>query len=184
MLTGTLFQYDMITARITNSRFHKRIQEAIARARSEKRLHIHIDALTADEVNIRPGQYMSSVIAFVSTWIEVETADSLLAHVSRQVLDLELAYAAFCGLSHVVIPSPKFQENIAEYAQAINTALSRATYMQLLIQLSIDDWVGDENSLTENVMYDAFSAWDSWNTIRTVCKYNTQLAIGKPCTPP
>ena len=172
-------QYDMISSRITNSRFCKRIQDTLAQARSEQRVHVHIEPLTADEVNIQPGHYVPSVVALASPWIEVDATDRLLAHVSRQILDLELSYAAFCGISHVVLAGPRQRENIAEYAQAIATALAHATYMQLLIQLPIDDWVGDENSVTENLAYDAFSAWNSWNTIRTVCKYNAQLGIGK-----
>lgn len=169
----------MISSRITNTRFYKRIQDTLAQARSEKRVYVHIEPLTADEVNIQPGHYVSNVVAFASPWVEVDAADRLLAHVSRQILDLELSYAAFCGISHVVLAGPRQRENIAEYAQAIGTALGHATYMQLLIQLPIDDWVGDETSVTENLAYDAFSAWNSWNTIRTVCKYNTQLGIGR-----
>jgi protein arginine N-methyltransferase 5 len=170
----------MITVPITNSRFHKRVLHTLSQAASEKRSHVHIEALTASEVNLHPGQHIAGVIAFASTWIEVESADPLYAHVSKQILDMELAYAAFCGLGHVVIAGPKTRQNIAEYAQAINTALSHSTYMQLLIQLSIDDWLGDEESIAENLLYDPFSVWDAWNTIRTVCRYNTQLTIGRP----
>jgi protein arginine N-methyltransferase 5 len=168
----------MITAPITNSRFHKRVRHALARAASEKRSHVQIDPLTADEVNLHPGQHIAGVIAVASSWIEVESSDPLYAHVSKQVLDMELAYAAFCGLGHVIVAGPKNRQNVAEYAQVISAALSHSTYMQLLIQLPIHDWVGDENTVTENLLYDPLSAWDAWNTIRTVCRYNAQLAIG------
>jgi protein arginine N-methyltransferase 5 len=168
----------MITGRITNSRFRTRIQEALARARSESRAYVHIEGLAADEVNIQPGQYIGNFIGFAAPWIELDSPDPLLAHVSKQVLDLELAYGAFCGLGHVVIAGPKYRPNVAEYAQAISGALSHSTYMQLLVQLSIDDWIGDEDSIAQNADYDPLSAWDAWNTLRTVCKYSNLLALG------
>ena len=168
----------MVTSRITNSKFHRRVQDTIARARHEGRATVHIEGLTADEVNLRPGAFISGLIAFVSPWIELDASDSLVAHVSKQILDLELAYAAFCGLGHVVIAGPKRQGDVAAFAQAISTALSHGSYMQLLIQLPVDEWTGDEANAAANVSYDAFSAWDAWNTIRSVCKYNAQLAVG------
>jgi len=168
----------MVTGCISNSRFHKRILRTTEQARSERRRHVHIKGLTADEVNLAPGPHISGVISLVSPWIEIESTDPLIAHISKQVMDIELAYAAFCGLGHVVIPGPKIRSDVAAYAQAISTALSHSAYMQLLIQFSIDEWVGDEDNLSENMLYDSLSAWDAWNTIRTVCRYNTQLAVG------
>ncbi|KAA8896874.1 PRMT5 arginine-N-methyltransferase-domain-containing protein [Sphaerosporella brunnea] len=175
--------YDMITGSITNSRFHKRVLRTLAQAASEKRLQVHLDPLTADDVNLHPGPHISGVIAVTSSWIEVESPDPLYAHVSKQVLDMELAYAAFCGLGHVVVGGPKTRQNIAEYAQAISAALSHSTYMQLLIQLPIDDWVGDREALTTNLLYDPLSAWDAWNTIRTICRYSAQLTIALEIPP-
>jgi len=168
----------MITGRISNSRFHKRILQTIKQARSEQRQHIHLEGLAADEVNVTPGPHISGVIALVSPWIEIESSDPLVAHISKQVLDIELAYAAFCGLGHVVVPGPKVRSDVAAYAQAISTALAHSTYMQILIQFPIDEWVGAKDDMAENILYDPLSAWDAWNTIRTVCRYSTQLAIG------
>jgi protein arginine N-methyltransferase 5 len=169
----------MVTARITNSKFQTRVMAAMGQARANNRPHVHIDALTDDEVNIYPGLHVSNVIALASPWVEIDINDPLLSHVSKQVLALELAYAAFCGLSHVIIPGPNGRENAGEYAQAIQNALSYGTYLQLLVQLPIDDWVGDDSSGAGNLVYDPFSAWDVWNTIRTVCKYHSMLSIGE-----
>lgn len=168
----------MVTSRITNSKFHKRVQESIARARADARPTAHIDGLTFDEVNLRPGSFVSGIIGTVSPWIEIDSLDPIVAHAGKQVLELELAYAAFCGLGHVIVPGPRRQGDVAAFAQAISTALAHGTYMQLLVQLPVDDWAGDEGNSAENSSYDAFSSWDAWNTIRTVCKYSSQLTIG------
>lgn len=139
----------------------------LEQAVNDKRRHIHIDSLNANEVNIAPGNSVNSAIAFASPWIEIDSSDPLVAHVSKQCLDIELAYAAFCGFSQVVLPGPKSPESIAEYSQAVHQALGHSAYVQLLIQIPAH--YSSSNEL---------SAWDTWNSIRTVCKYSSQLGVG------
>lgn len=103
-----------------------------------------------------------------SPWIQVDSEDPLFAHVSKQVLDIELAYAAFCGMQQVIIPGPKSSTDVGGYALAINQALSHSPYMQILIQLPMADSSSDP-----------FAVWDAWNTVRTVCRYHNLLGVGK-----
>lgn len=167
-------QYDMVGAQITNSTFRTRIEAALTNARLDSRWHPRLEGLDADEVNMEPGDHMGGVVAFASSWIEVDAADSLLAHVSKQALEMELAYAAFCGLAHVVIPGPRSRESASEYAQAVSNALSHGPYMQILVQIPMV-----EQDPAKMVADDDLSAWDTWHTIRSICKYHSQLAVGK-----
>lgn len=168
-------QYDMITTHITNINFRTRVEESIFSARTENKSHFHIESLDATEVNLHPGDHISQVIAFTSSWIDLDSDDSLVAHVSRQVLIHELEYAAFCGASNVVIAGPKRRTNVAQYAQVISAALTTGAYMQLLVHLPMAEEEGSVANAGE--AYDEFAMWDVWNTIRTVCKYNSRLSL-------
>ncbi|TGZ76752.1 Skb1 methyltransferase [Ascodesmis nigricans] len=159
------FGYDVISTRISNSSFQARVKATLEQAVIDKRRHIRIDSLTADEVNIAPGNHVNVAIAFVSPWIEVDSTDPLIAHASKQALDLELAYAAFCGVSQVVLPGPQSPETAAEYAQTVNEVLNHSAYMHLLVQMPT------------HYSSDDLSAWDTWNSIRTVCNYSSQLGL-------
>jgi len=85
-----------------------------------------------------------------------------------------------------------------QYARAISEALSVAINLQIeillpmtdqpgsdvdesmgsLTQLARDDYVGDLRKETARKP-DMYGSWDAWNVIRTVCKYNARLFVGK-----
>ncbi|KAH8154742.1 uncharacterized protein LAJ45_01273 [Morchella importuna] len=167
--------YDMITTYITNANFRARIEQATSGAHADNKAHLYIPSLDAEEVNIHPGEHIPQVIAFTSSWIDLDSEDPLFAHVSRQVLAHELEYAAFCGVSTVVIEGPKRKTNVAQYAQIIHTTLLKGSYTQIHVHLPMTE---EEGVATNNgEIYDEFSMWDVWNTIRTVCKYNARLSL-------
>ena len=165
----------MITTFITNTNFRSRINQILLNAAAEKRTHMKIDSLDAEEVTVHPGDHISQVIGFASPWLEFDSDDSLVSHVSKQALLYELDYAGFCGIGNVVISGPRKKENVSQFAQVVNTALSASGYAHLLILLPLAE---KPSSVVEGDKYDEFSAWDTWNTIRTVCKYNSRLSLG------
>ncbi|CUS13596.1 unnamed protein product [Tuber aestivum] len=166
--------YDMITTFITNTNFRSRINQVLLNATAEKRTHMRIDSLDAEEVTVHPGDHISQVIGFVSPWLEFDSDDLLVSHVSKQALLYELDYAGFCGIGNVVISGPRKKENVPRFAQIISTALSANGYAHLLILLPLAE---KPSCTAEGDEYDEFSAWDTWNTIRTVCKYNPRLSL-------
>lgn len=172
----------MITTYITNANFRTRIEQATSGAHADNKAHLYIPSLDAEEVNIHPGEHIPQVIAFTSAWIDLDSEDPLFAHVSRQVLAHELEYAAFCGVSTVVIEGPKRKTNVAQYAQIIHTTLLKGSYTQIHVHLPMTEGEGVATSNGE--VYEEFSMWDVWNTIRTVCKYNARLSLGTYPTPP
>jgi protein arginine N-methyltransferase 5 len=119
---------------------------------------------------------------------------------------MEIEYAAFCGVGNVIIPGPRRHSNgrddtsgLVQYARAIQEALSVGTYVNVAIHIPMYDQgethtkdpIGElapfarENYCSAidqvNAAKDAelFSTWDSWNTIRSVCNYNSRLSVGK-----
>jgi protein arginine N-methyltransferase 5 len=109
---------------------------------------------------------------------------------------LEVAYAAFCGVVNLVVPGPRAKNGtngVAQYARAIKQALSTGAYVQFHILMpvdfskpSIEEDLGDltrfvrpEYAANATQMPDSFASWDAWNTIRSICKYNSRLSVGK-----
>ncbi|KAF2747247.1 protein arginine N-methyltransferase HSL7 [Sporormia fimetaria CBS 119925] len=199
--------YDMITAPITNSHFHGRVLELLGsynQALADSSLPSDaqplplIPALEPSDTNLGPTDSISQLVVFASSWIDLSSPDPVIAYLSRQVLNLEIAYAAFCGVVTLVIPGPRLSHGsngVAQYARAIKEALSSGGYLQVHILMPMDSCrsadsqedVGDlarfarpeylSGSSAQAGRPGPFRSWDAWNTVRSVCKYNNRLSI-------
>ena len=88
-------------------------------------------------------------------------------------------------------------DGFSQFARAVKEALGTGAYIQLHIQMPMDGTaIADENedlghlsrfadSEFSHQQHDgvtklnAFSSWDAWNVIRSVCKYHGRLSVGK-----
>ena len=160
-----------------------------------------IPPLTPLDTPLTPGDIVSQLIAVSSPWIDLCSPDPLISNISRQVLNIEIAYASFCGVSNVVIPGPRLRgsgsmesDGLIQYARAIQEALTMTGYLHMAIHLPMygyeekRDNMGDlmlfarhqeSISADTNKEMDLFETWDAWNLIRSVCKYNSRLSVGK-----
>lgn len=201
----------MLTTPITTSSFHSRVlllhANHLDKLNTQAQLQLPtpiISSLSSTDTPLSPGDAISQLLGIVSPWIDLCSPDPLIYSLSRQVLDLEIAYAAFCGFGNVIIPGPKLHynqlhgEGIMQYALAIQEALGASNYLQIEIKLSIidngefekddvedslayrarEEYIGTSEGVKKNKM-DEFGTWDAWNIIRTVCKYNSRLFVGK-----
>jgi protein arginine N-methyltransferase 5 len=202
----TLAQYDMLTAPITNDHFHSRVlrllssyNQAIddASIPPEAQPLPLIPALESKDTDLGPSDTISQLVTFTSSWIDLSSPDPVIAYLSRQVFNLEMAYAAFCGVTTVVIPGPRLSHGpsgVAQFARAVKEALSGGMYLQLHIQIPMDNSrpreaeedLGDLSRFTRpqyveptSARVGPFSFWDAWNTLRSVCKYHNRLSLGK-----
>lgn len=163
-----------------------------------------IPPLDPDDTPLTPGDLASSLIAYSSPWIDLGSADPLISNISRQVLSLEVAYAAFCGINNIIIPGPRHLggqtdgNGVIQYARAIKECLNISGYINISLHIPMYDaedaskkdlMIGDlapfarehptpEVSSGEDSV-DLFGAWDAWHAIRSVCKYNSRLSVGK-----
>lgn len=205
----------MLTTPITTPHFHSRVlallsnhlSELVAEDANPSGRQIPapvIPALSPVDTPLTPGDVISQLLAVASSWIDLCSPDPLIYNLSRQVLCLEIAYAAFCGIGNILIPGPKLHHRnlhgggLTQYARAIQEALAAGNYLQIHIMLPIldhpdtdnDDEMGSlvpfarEEYLGETLedrprKADIFGTWDAWNLIRTVCKYNVRLCVGK-----
>src|SRR5579862_3149458 len=215
-------QYDILTTPITNPYFHSRILALLSSHLSQLTAGQNTSTTTKSpssnnllppvvpplmpvDTPITPNETLPHLIAVASPWIDLCSPDPLIANISKQVLGMEIAYAAFCGITTVIIQGPKLHHGkanaggLAQYARAIHGALDIGIYLHLLISMPMTeepDLEGDErmDSLARFARdeyldkaevadrkkeKDIFGSWDSWNIIRTVCKYCSRLFVGK-----
>lgn len=211
----------MLTTPITTSHFHSRVLSLLSshlssleppnydsigtRANSFNTKVVTIPPLSPADTTLTPNEAISQVVGITSSWIDLCSPDPLIADISRQVLMLEVAYAAFCGVSYLIIPGPKLQrgslhsEGLIYYSRAIQEAINIAPYIQFHIWLKIIEnsepeatEIGDLSPFARNEFLetsedwspklDLFGTWDAWEIIRTTCKYYSRLVIGKKRT--
>jgi type II protein arginine methyltransferase len=189
-------KYDFVTTYLTNENLQMRIKDIISKAAEVDGSRPVVDSLSADEVRVFPGHYTTQIIAYTSPWIELDSEDPLVAEVSKsvrsshlietkranarlQVLLHEISYASYCGVSKLVVLGPTRPHNASQFAEVLNNALAISPFMQLLVQLPITEEEHDPKQTNDSDLKGLLSSWDTWNTIRTVCNYNQNLAIGK-----
>ena len=206
----------MLTSPITSPHFHARVLELISSHLSDvatlKAEEGYVSNGTAPapiippldpaDTPLSPGDTVSQLIGYCSPWIDLSSSDPLIANISRQVLNIEIAYASFCGLGNIIIPGPRNysssaadSDGLIQYARAIQEALMIGSYIQIAVHIpmyGIDegkDIPGDLAPFAQNPRsaqkpkkykeIDLFETWDAWNAIRSVCKYNSRLSVGK-----
>ena len=161
-----------------------------------------IPPLDPVDTPLSPGDTVSQLIGYCSPWIDLASADPLIANISRQVLNIEVAYASFCGLGNIIIPGPRTyscdtaeSDGLIQYARAIQEALTIGSYVHIALHIPMyGNYQGEKmtsdlvelarkplESEKEKVTNEAefFGTWDAWNAIRSVCKYNSRLSVGK-----
>ncbi|KAM3153852.1 Protein arginine N-methyltransferase 5 [Botrytis cinerea] len=204
--------YDMLTSPITSPHFHSRVLSLISNHIAEISAIDSSDApnkatppapiippLDPVDTPFTPSDTVSQLIAYSSPWIDLCSPDPLVANISRQVLNIEIAYASFCGVGNVIIPGPRTynggsgNNGLAQYARAIQEALAIASYINISIHMPMYG-VEDQTEMTGDLLpfsryqsttdtskgeneVDLYENWDAWNLIRDVCKYNSRLSV-------
>jgi type II protein arginine methyltransferase len=204
----------MVTCPITTPYFHTRVlsklsthlpssssTSSIDLTRTTNASPIEIEELSPLDTPLTPDETTNQLIGVTSSWIDLGSSDPVIADVSRQVLKLELAYAAFCGLTYILIPGPRMQNRaddgsgFVQYGRSILDSLALGPYMQLFIWTSLlDHSENDRDDVGDLAVFarpqflarpedqsrrlDLFGTWEAWNTIRSICKFSSRLSIG------
>jgi len=199
----------MLTFPITTPYFHSRVLSVLSAAFSDASTNfdesssrdaapVVIEELSPADSQLTPDDSINSIIGTTSSWIDLGSPDPIIADISRQVLRLELAYAAFCGVTYVIIHGPRQNSScdVAAYARAVLNGLDQGPYMQLYIwtdthsdPANVKEQVGDlasfarrEYTPTHSSSDEAgglFERWQAWDIIRSICRYSTRLNLGK-----
>ncbi|KAI0185316.1 PRMT5 arginine-N-methyltransferase [Xylaria flabelliformis] len=197
--------FRFVTTPITNTHFHERIvklvNESLAQANSQQNTGSRIDpivtSLTPEDTTLFPELYTSGYVGYASPWIDLCSPNHVVASISRQVLNLEVDYANFCGVRSIIVPGPRQDgaqvgngQGIAQYARAIQEALLIGTRVNLIVHLPMYREPGLEEKVaqlsssheTQDIPQasreiDIFTTWDSWHVIRTACDYDAKLFV-------
>jgi len=107
-----------------------------------------------------------------------------------------VAYAAFCGVSNVLVYGPLSASGTVQYARAVQEALGLGPYLQLHVLIPMTGELEQDVSAEgvhlselarpqygssqddEDSDPELFGTWEIWNTIQTMCSYSTRLSIG------
>lgn len=158
-----------------------------------------VPPLTPEDTALYPNPVSNTYIAYASPWIDLASRNPVIASISRQVLNLEIAYASFCGVRSVVVPGPRRDgsknggnQGLAQYGRALQEALSVGGRLNFLVHMPMYREPGLEEAvptLSESTgegktdgppeEIDVYSAWDSWHVVRTICEYNLRLFVGE-----
>lgn len=142
----------MLTSPITTPCFYTRVLATVSNHITELEMNPGtqlpiptIPSLSPVDTPLAPGDIVPHLLAVVSPWLDLCSPDPVVYGISRQVLQLEVSYAAFCGIGNIILPSPMLPhgklngEGVAQYAYAIQEALKIAQYIQLSIMLPMMD---------------------------------------------
>ena len=142
----------MLTSPITTPDFHTRVLALVSNYITELECDPGIvlpiptiPSLSPVDTPLAPGDIVPHLLAIVSPWLDLCSPDPVIYGFSRQVLEMEVAYAAFCGIGNIILPSPNlhheklYGEGVAQYAYAVQEALKIAQYIQLSIMLPMMD---------------------------------------------
>lgn len=207
-------QFNFVTSPITNCHFYDRVvalykDHLVERAEWVAKRQLSpgqttnaslpgpiVPSFRDEDIALFPSAYAGALVACVSPWIDLCSEDSIINSISRQVLNLEAAYANFCGARSVVIPGPRADgsgKGTAHFARAVQEALLVATKVNFTIHMPMyrepglgetaatfaqasKEPSGAESAASEEI--DLFSAWDTWHSIRTICNYSQRLFVG------
>jgi type II protein arginine methyltransferase len=203
-------QFTFTTCPITTSRFRSRVRalaekhlatlnEANVSADTTKTPDIPdpvVTSITPEDTGLFPAGSTKTTTAYSCPWIDLASPSPLVSSVSRQVLNLEITYATFCGVRTIVIPGPRRDattndgaDGLMRYSRAIKEALKISPRLSFVIHMPMyrEPNLEDTATLTEELSLskpcgdeaiDLFSVWDSWDHIRSVCGYSSRLFVG------
>lgn len=195
--------YDLLTCSVTTPQFQHRVLGKVreyidnsSQGSAPEAVPLPlISPFTPDDTSLAPEESNSAIIAVTSPWIDLGSSDPLIAHVSRQVFNQEVAYAAFCGCNNVLVPGPQSTTGVLQFSRAVLEALGAGPYLTLHVLMPMygeretdtdcDDHLAElarpqyaEEEQTEDETGDRYGSWDTWNEIRTFCDYHARLSIG------
>ena len=158
------------------------------------------------EVNLlHGGQDLEGITVLASPWLELDSEDEGIRFDSELALRQELAYAAYLGVSHVVLPAPSSEPErrpfLPDYARAVYTALTgiageppaAGSWMRVSVRLPVSSPHILSTILTRQaersprgptgVPAAAYLrtndnwAWETWEALQTLCSYHPRLHV-------
>ena len=107
--------------------------------------------LTSIDTFLSPENFTPKLLGIVSDWIDLCSPDPVIYNVSRQVLKLEVAFASFCGLAALSLPTPsvgnghRSAQAMSLYANAVKEILdSSPAQMSFSVRMPMMDTIVED----------------------------------------
>ncbi|TWU78868.1 methyltransferase protein [Metarhizium rileyi] len=157
-----------------------------------------IPPLTPDDTGMVPSPTVSTYTAYISPWVDLCSTNPLIASISRQVLNLEVNYANFCGVRSIIIAGPSRDASLnggnqalAQYSRAVQEVLTIGSALTVVIHMPMyrEPITGQKAETLSSLLQerssdqpaskevDLFAAWASWHHVRSICSYNFRLLV-------
>lgn len=210
-------QYDMLTAPITNNNYHARVLSQLtshfralesagdlARSKNSSPPLPVLRNIDPSESFLTPISHTSQLVLLVSPWIDLCSEDTVVADLSRQVLEQEVAYTAFCGASNIVVRGPRrgaSDAGLRRFGKCLRDVLGIGFYLNIMLSVPMNRGVDDnedDDDLGDLARFarepgvavgsfpasdgrgqSDYEAWEAWHIIRSVCNYSSKLFVGK-----
>ncbi|KJZ80231.1 hypothetical protein HIM_00081 [Hirsutella minnesotensis 3608] len=199
-----------VTTPITNNHFRSRVFKLVSDSltslskdgesgtttATSSRAEPILPPLTPEDTALFPSSTVNTYTACISPWIDLCSANPIIASVSRQVLNLEINYANFCGVRSIVLAGPSCDASkdggnrgLIQYSRAVQEALTIGNCLTFLVHMpmyreplgnqveTLSSLKPDQVPGNDTKEVDLFSRWDSWHKIRTICNYNLRLLV-------
>lgn len=207
-----------MTTPVTNEHFRSRVFDLVSahlqtldkagekatNSNTASRADPILPPLTPEDTGLFPSPAVNTYMACVSPWIDLCSTNPIIAKISRQVLNLEVNYANFCGVKSIIVPGPlrdaakgPGNQGLAQYSRAILESLTIGSRLSFLIHIpmyrepisgepvtTLSSLQPASDAKTAEDEVDIFTTWDSWHHIRSVCNYSMRLSVGKLIGPP
>lgn len=163
-----------------------------------------VGQLLTDETGLIPAETNARVLWTANTWIDLCSPDPLIRDVSTQVLQQEVSYAAFCGVTNIIVQGPRpyngylYHSSVVDFARSLKTAMELAPNVHFNVELPItynsqissEEKLGDLTTFRgagrrrhqDGSMVDLkckLASWEVWHTLRHVLGYNPRLLVSK-----
>lgn len=152
--------------------------------------------LTPEDTSVFPSPAVNTFTGFISPWIDLCSPNRIISSISRQVLNLEINYANFCGIKNLVITGPASDasrtggnQGLTQFSRAVQEALTIGSRMTFLIHMpmyrepglettdTLSSLLKDAHQEEVSAEIDIFTAWDSWHHVQSVCAYDIRLFV-------
>jgi protein arginine N-methyltransferase 5 len=116
--------------------------------------HEALQPFSPNDLLVSSGEHGDVMLAKTSSWINLDSKNSLERLRAVEIFNHELAWIGHLGI-HQVLVTPTSSHN---YARMVLLALNALPYCTILVRIPVDDW-------------------QRWNSIRTACDHSPRLAI-------
>lgn len=165
------------------------------------------------ELTMSKYEETEGVIAVISPWLELDSPDEGIRFDSEIALRQELAYASHIGISQVILPPPSsdpaYRPYLADYARSIAGCLvprgSEAPAAGIFTKLAIRLPISSPYNLAQTMIKSGQTvsasgstgsvspaqlrsdddwAWQTWQTIESICQYDSRLSLALDLSAP